>query len=78
MPYSPVKGSSKRGICGVAKVKRTKSRPIKHIVPKAKRGFRHRKLFALNKRNSVINAPAAEMKKIIMLSQSGDLPNIPL
>ena len=78
IPYVPVIGSWNSGICGAAKVNTANNTPIRQMTPKASHGRLHRKLFCLNSRVSRRNAPAAEMKNIAMLTQSGDLPITPL
>ena len=77
-PYVPVSGSINNGMCGVTKVNSTNANPIKHMIAKAINGDLQYRLSFLNNRVSNRNVTAADMKKIAMLNQSGDLPMAPL
>lgn len=73
----PVNGSLKIPIFGVMKVNSINISAIIQIAAKERYGFLHMKVL-LNSFVSYIYDAAAEIKKIAMLSQSGDLPTAPL
>lgn len=60
------------------KVKMTKRAAMTYSVMNAALGARQRTLLLLNSRVSMIYATAAEIKKIAILSQSGDFAIAPL
>lgn len=73
-----VKGSLKMLISGVRKVKITNAAAIAHRMPKASFGCLQLFISLLNVIVSHMYEAAAEMKKIAMLIQSGELPIMPL
>ena len=78
IPYPPLKGSRNKGISGVIKVNITNAPPIMHINRSIALG-KGQKIFPLLKSHaSVNNATAAEIKNMVIFTQSGEGPIAPL
>ena len=78
MPYLPVTGSRKRGILGGKNVNIANNMPIKQIIANATHDRIHEPFLCLKSDVSKRNAIPADIKNIVMLNQSGDLPKAPL
>ena len=77
-PYVPVTGSRKIPISGARKVNTINAKESAQSAPKAILGRLQSNLWAWNSRVSYRYATAADTKKMLILSQSGDLPIAPL
>lgn len=77
-PYEPVTGSRKRGIFGEAKVRTAKVAAIRHKTANATGGDLQKELFPFRSLISEKYAAPAAKRKITILNQSGEVPNIPV